>query len=181
MTLDDLCTRLLPPDDHWHFATLIMEDHHITLVAAMPAPRRGCVTAKHRPDWPLGAQLVPGSWPGSACQAVAALCSGGCEVFLRQPIRRRTSWASTIGPGAKAPATARSWSIESAAAPLTCWRTAWRIRWRPGSRRIPRSPSWPVIGRNRMQPAFGGGHQMRCRWPTASISCRTSRTRWSTC
>src|SRR6266436_1943861 len=44
MTLDDLCSRLLPPDKHLHFETLILEDHHLTLVAAMTAPQGG------RPD-----------------------------------------------------------------------------------------------------------------------------------
>ena len=49
MTLDDLCTRLLPPDDHLHFATLILEDHHITLVAAMTAPKAVCPDC-HQPS-----------------------------------------------------------------------------------------------------------------------------------
>jgi transposase len=42
MTLDDLCMHLLPPDDHLHFETLILEDGHITLVAAMSAPKAVC-------------------------------------------------------------------------------------------------------------------------------------------
>ncbi len=42
MTLDDLCTHLLPPDDHLHFETLILEDGHLTLVAAMTAAKAIC-------------------------------------------------------------------------------------------------------------------------------------------
>jgi transposase len=49
MTLDDLCTRLLPPDDHLHFATLLLEDHHITLVATMTAPKAVCPDC-HQPS-----------------------------------------------------------------------------------------------------------------------------------
>lgn len=42
MTLDDLCARLLPPEEHLHFETLIMEDHQIVLVAAMTAAKAAC-------------------------------------------------------------------------------------------------------------------------------------------
>ena len=49
MTLDDLCARLLPPDDHVHFETLILEDHHLTLVAAMTAPKAVCPDC-HQPS-----------------------------------------------------------------------------------------------------------------------------------
>jgi transposase len=42
MTLDDLCARLLPPDDPLHFETLLLQDHHLTLVAAMTAPQALC-------------------------------------------------------------------------------------------------------------------------------------------
>src|SRR6266496_335972 len=49
MTLDDLCSRLLPPDDHVHFETLILEDHHLTLVAAMTAPKALCPDC-HQPS-----------------------------------------------------------------------------------------------------------------------------------
>src|SRR2546430_5446038 len=49
MTLDDLCSRLLPPDDHMHFETLILEDHHLTLVAAMTAPKAVCPDC-HQPS-----------------------------------------------------------------------------------------------------------------------------------
>ncbi len=49
MTLDDLCARLLPPDDHLHFETLILEDHSLTLVAAMTAPKAVCPDC-HQPS-----------------------------------------------------------------------------------------------------------------------------------
>src|SRR6266446_3729308 len=42
MMLDDLCARLLPPEEHLHFETLIMEDRHISLVAAMTASKAAC-------------------------------------------------------------------------------------------------------------------------------------------
>jgi transposase len=49
MTLDDLCSRLLPPDEHLHFETLILEDHSLTLVAAMTAPKAVCPDC-HQPS-----------------------------------------------------------------------------------------------------------------------------------
>src|SRR5256886_7052562 len=49
MTLDDLCSRLLPPDEHLHFETLLLEDHHITLIAAMTAPKAVCPDC-HQPS-----------------------------------------------------------------------------------------------------------------------------------
>jgi len=49
MTLDDLCSRLLPPDEHLHFETLILEDHSLTLVAAMTAPTAVCPDC-HQPS-----------------------------------------------------------------------------------------------------------------------------------
>jgi transposase len=57
MTLDDLCTRLLPPDEHLHFATLLLEDHHITLVAAMTAPKAVC------PDCHQPSQRIHSGYP----------------------------------------------------------------------------------------------------------------------
>src|SRR6266852_5953340 len=49
MTLDDLCSRLLPPDAHLHFEPLLLEDHHITLIAAMTAPKAVCPDC-HQPS-----------------------------------------------------------------------------------------------------------------------------------
>jgi transposase len=49
MTLDDLCSRLLPPDEHLHFETLLLEDDHITLMAAMTAPKAVCPDC-HQPS-----------------------------------------------------------------------------------------------------------------------------------
>ena len=42
MTLADLCTRLLPPEEHLQFETLIMEDHQLSLLAAMTASKAVC-------------------------------------------------------------------------------------------------------------------------------------------
>src|SRR3989442_5250036 len=49
MTLDDLSSRLLPPDDPVHFETPILEDPHLTLVAAMTAPKAVCPDC-HQPS-----------------------------------------------------------------------------------------------------------------------------------
>src|SRR6266851_2394361 len=49
MPLDDLCSRLLPPDEPLHFETLLLEDHHITLMAAMTAPKAVCPDG-HQPS-----------------------------------------------------------------------------------------------------------------------------------
>ena len=38
MTLDELCSHLLPPDEHLHFETLLFEDNHLTLRATLTAP-----------------------------------------------------------------------------------------------------------------------------------------------
>jgi transposase len=42
MTLDELCSHLLPPDEHLHFATLLLEDNHLTLLATMTAAKAVC-------------------------------------------------------------------------------------------------------------------------------------------
>src|SRR5712692_4720134 len=42
MMLDELCSHLLPPDAHLHFETLLLEDNHLTLMAAMTAPKAIC-------------------------------------------------------------------------------------------------------------------------------------------
>lgn len=42
MMLDDLCTRLLPPEEHLQFEALTMEDHQISLVAKMTAAKAAC-------------------------------------------------------------------------------------------------------------------------------------------
>ena len=42
MTLEDLCMRLLPPEEHLQFETLILEDHDISLVAKMTAAKAAC-------------------------------------------------------------------------------------------------------------------------------------------
>src|SRR5688500_9012451 len=42
MTLEELCMRLLPPEDHLQFETLLLEDHHISLITQMTAPKAAC-------------------------------------------------------------------------------------------------------------------------------------------
>ena len=42
MTLDELCSHLLPPDEHLHFETLLLEDNHLTLRATLTAPKAIC-------------------------------------------------------------------------------------------------------------------------------------------
>jgi transposase len=42
MTLDELCSHLLPPDEHLHFETLLLEDNHLTLRATMTAAKAVC-------------------------------------------------------------------------------------------------------------------------------------------
>jgi transposase len=57
MTLDDLCMHLLPPENHVHVETLILKDGHITLVAAMTAPKAVC------PDCHAPAQRMHSRYP----------------------------------------------------------------------------------------------------------------------
>ena len=47
MTLDELCTRLLPPDDHLLVETLLMEEHGISLVLSATAPKAICPACVH--------------------------------------------------------------------------------------------------------------------------------------
>jgi len=47
MTLQDLCARLLPPDDHLLVETLLMEEHGIALVVSATAPKAICPDCVH--------------------------------------------------------------------------------------------------------------------------------------
>jgi transposase len=47
MTLQDLCARLLPPDDHLLVETLLMEEHGISLVLSATAPQALCPVCLH--------------------------------------------------------------------------------------------------------------------------------------
>ena len=49
MTLDELCSHLLPPDEHLHFETLLFEDNHLTLMATMTAAKAVCPDC-HQPS-----------------------------------------------------------------------------------------------------------------------------------
>ena len=42
MTLEELCMRLLPPEEHLQFESLILEDHGISLMAKMTADKAVC-------------------------------------------------------------------------------------------------------------------------------------------
>ena len=42
ITLDDLCAHLLPPDDHIKFQSLIIEEPHLILMAAMISANSTC-------------------------------------------------------------------------------------------------------------------------------------------
>ena len=50
MTLQDLCARLLPPDDHLLVESLLMEEHGISLVLSATAPKAICPTCVHPAD-----------------------------------------------------------------------------------------------------------------------------------
>src|SRR5919198_2726758 len=49
MTLDELCSHLLPPDEHLHFETLFFEDNHLILMATMTAAKAVCPDC-HQPS-----------------------------------------------------------------------------------------------------------------------------------
>ena len=78
MTLDDLCLRLLPPDEHLHFATLLLEDHHLTLVAARTAPKALC------PDCHQPSQRMHSGYP----RTLADLPWAMMPVEVRLQVRR---------------------------------------------------------------------------------------------
>ena len=61
MTLDELCSHLLPPDEHLHFETLLFEDNHLTLRATMTAAKAVCPDC-HQPL----PQPLPTNGTGSA-------------------------------------------------------------------------------------------------------------------
>src|SRR5262249_24561234 len=78
MTLDDLCSRLLPPDEHLHFETLLLEDYHLTLVAAMTAPKALC------PDCHQPSPRIHSGYP----RTLADLPWATMPVELRLQVRR---------------------------------------------------------------------------------------------
>jgi transposase len=78
MTLDELCSHLLPPDDHRHFETRRLEDNHLTLMATMTAPKAMC------PDC---SQPSPRLHSGY-CRTLAALPWALMPVELRLHVRR---------------------------------------------------------------------------------------------
>jgi transposase len=47
ITLNELCAHLLPPEEHLHFKTLILDEQRIMLVATMTAPKAACPDCHH--------------------------------------------------------------------------------------------------------------------------------------
>jgi transposase len=78
MTLDELCSHLLPPDEHLHFETLLLEDHHLTLMAAMTAPKAIC------PDCSQPSYRIHSGY----CRTLADLPWALMPVELRLHVRR---------------------------------------------------------------------------------------------
>jgi transposase len=78
MTLDELCSHLLPPDAHLHVETLLLEDNHLTLRATMTAPKAVC------PDcYQPSHRMHSGS-----CRTLADLPWALMPVALRVRVRR---------------------------------------------------------------------------------------------
>ena len=78
MTLDELCSYLLPPDEHLHFDTLLFEDNHLTLMATMPAAKAVC------PDCHQPSQRIHSGYP----RTLADLPWATMPVELRLHVRR---------------------------------------------------------------------------------------------
>ena len=78
MTLDELCSHLLPPDEHLHFETLLFEDNHLTLMATMTAAKAVC------PDCHQPSQRIHSGYP----RTLADLPWATMPVELRLQVRR---------------------------------------------------------------------------------------------
>src|SRR5919197_61571 len=78
MTLDELCSHLLPPDEHLHFETLLFEDNHLTLRATMTAAKAVC------PDCHQPSQRMHSGYP----RTLAELPWDTMPVELRLQVRR---------------------------------------------------------------------------------------------
>ena len=78
MTLDELCSHLLPPDEHLHFETLLFEDNHLTLRATMTAAKAVC------PDCHQPSQRIHSGYP----RTLADLPWATMPVELRLQVRR---------------------------------------------------------------------------------------------
>jgi transposase len=95
MTLDELCTRLLPPDEHLHFETLILEDCHITLVATMTAPKAVC------PDCYQPAHRIHSGYPRTLADLPWALMPVELRLHVRRffcdtPVCERTTFTERL-------------------------------------------------------------------------------------
>jgi transposase len=78
MTLDELCSHLLPPDEHLHFETLLLEDYHLTLLATMTAAKAVC------PDCGQPSHRMHSGY----CRTLADLPWALMPVALRLRVRR---------------------------------------------------------------------------------------------
>jgi transposase len=95
MTLDDLCTHLLPPDDHLHFATLILKDAHLALVAAMTAPKAVC------PDCHQPSQRIHSGYPRTLADLPWAIMPVELRLHVRRffcdtPVCERTTFTERL-------------------------------------------------------------------------------------
>jgi transposase len=78
MTLDELCSHLLPPEEHLHFETLLLEDNHLTLRATMTAAKAVC------PDCCQPSHRIHSGY----CRTLADLPWALLPVALRVRVRR---------------------------------------------------------------------------------------------
>jgi transposase len=78
MTLDELCSHLLPPDEHLHFETLLLEDNHLTLRATLTPAKAVC------PDCCQPSHRIHSRY----CRTLADLPWALLPVALRVRVRR---------------------------------------------------------------------------------------------
>jgi transposase len=78
ITLNDLCAHLLPPDERLLFKTLIIDEPHLILVAAMMSPKSAC------PDCRQPTDRIHSSYP----RILADLPWATTPIALRLTVRR---------------------------------------------------------------------------------------------
>ena len=78
MTLDELCSHLLPSDEHLHSETLRLENNHLMLMATMTAPKAVC------PDCCQPSHRIHSGY----CRTLADLSWALMPVELRLRVRR---------------------------------------------------------------------------------------------
>jgi transposase len=95
MTLDELCSHLLPPDEHLHFETLLFEDHHLTLMATMTAAKAVC------PDCHQPSQRIHSGYPRTLADLPWATMPVELRLHVRRffcdtPVCERTTFAERL-------------------------------------------------------------------------------------